>query len=247
MSKPVMCHVVAGYPTAEDCIRLMLGMQQADVAAIEVQIPFSDPIADGETIMAANDVALTAGMTTAGSFEPIKKARRQGLKTDIYLMSYLQKIGHFGLEEFCLEAVAAHARGLIVPDLPYDSPEADQLRGLAAHHDLRLIPVLSPGMSSQRLEAILAYKPAVLYVISGRGITGNTYAPAKQLKQLVASIKQQTNATIMVGFGIATPGDVQEVLAFADIAVVGSAVINKIENSGITATLSFIKSLVTMS
>ena len=123
----LVCHVVAGYPDTEACLELMKGMDKAGVKAIEVQVPFSDPIADGETIMRANDVALEQGMTTKGSFALIHEARRQGVTCDIYVMSYMQKVQHAGLEAFCDEVQACGAKGLILPDLPYDSPEYKHL------------------------------------------------------------------------------------------------------------------------
>jgi len=243
MSRPVMCHVVAGYPDPETCLELMLGLQASGAAALEVQIPFSDPIADGATIMRANDVALEHGMTTAGSFDLIKQARRQGLSTDLYIMSYVQKIRHHGLSEFCRRAAAVEAKGLIVPDMPYDSPEFAQLSKLAAKRQLGIVPVLSPGMSEPRLRAILALKPACLYITTTRGITGSKYSPANQLKQLVSEIRQHSGAQLMVGFGIATPDDVGDALQQGDLAVVGSAVIKKLQASDVEQTLAYVRTL----
>jgi len=243
MNKPVMCHVVAGYPDRQTCLELMLGLQASGTAALEVQIPFSDPIADGETIMQANDVALGGGMTTASSFELIETARQRGLKVDLYIMSYLQKVRHFGLDEFCARAAKSDTRGLIIPDLPYDSPEFAELGKSAKQYQLDVVPVLSPGMPVERLRAALAFQPSAVYVTSARGITGNEYAPDKQLKQLANDIREQSKATIMVGFGIATPQDVRDALTAGDVAVVGSAIINKLSSSNLAKTLSYIKSL----
>ncbi len=242
--RSVMCHVVAGYPDFDTCLRLMQGMQREGVTAIEVQIPFSDPIADGETIMDANDVALASGMTTAGSFELIQKARTSGVDIDMYSMSYLQKVQHFGLAEFCEQAAKSFIRGLIIPDLPYDTPEFTSLLQLTIKNNLELVSVLSPAMLPKRLEAILKQSPKTLYITSSQGITGNHYAPAAELRELVKAIRQQSDATIMIGFGVRTPEDVTEVLAVGDVAVVGSAVIQKIKTSGLDATLAFVRSLV---
>ncbi len=244
MSRMLMCHVVAGYPTSDECLQLMLGMQACAVAAIEVQIPFSDPIADGETIMHANDVALQNGMTTAASFELIQKARSQGLKTDLYIMSYLQKIQHYGLKEFCKSAAESQAKGLIIPDLPYDSMEFSSLRKLSEEDRLEIIPVLSPGMVADRMKALLALNPPTVYVTSNKGITGNEYAPAEQLKQLVARVKNLSDAKIMIGFGISTSQDVKDVLEIGDLVVVGSAVIKRLESSSVKGVLAYIQSLV---
>lgn len=243
MSKPIMYHVVAGYPDQAACLELMLAMQAAGAAAMEVQIPFSDPIADGETIMQANDVALEGGMTTAGSFELIEKARQQGLKTDLYIMSYLQKVRHFGLAEFCERAGRSQAKGLIIPDLPYDSPEFSDLQTQSVKHGLELVPVMSPGMAPTRLQALLELKTSTIYVTSTQGITGNNYSPAAQLKQLITDIKASSKAKLMIGFGIATPADVADALSIADVAVIGSAVIKKIQANGVPAAIDYMKTL----
>jgi tryptophan synthase alpha chain len=244
MSNAIMCHLVAGYPDQRSCLALMRGLQNAGVTALEVQIPFSDPIADGETIMGANDVALEGGMTTAGSFALIETARRQGVDSDLYVMSYLQKVQHFGLEEFCRRAAGCQVKGLIIPDLPYDSPEFAKLREVAIQQQLEVVPVLSPGMPPARLRAALAFRPPTVYVTSMRGITGSAYVPDRQLKQLIADIKQLSSATIMIGFGIATPRDVQGALQLGDVAIVGSALINKLRASNVTETVKFVTSLV---
>ncbi len=243
MSKPLMCHVVAGYPDANTCLQLMKGLQQAGAAAIEVQIPFSDPIADGETIMRANDTALEAGMTTAGSFDLMDEARRQGVDSDIYIMSYVQKVLHFGFEEFCGRAKQAGAEGLIIPDLPHESPEYGRLASLAGDNGLELVPVLSPGMPEDRLVVLLQAAPGHVYVTSQRGITGNEYAGNEELKRLVSEIRRQSKATVMIGFGIATPQDVSDVLETGDVAVVGSAIIKRLQGSDVAGTIDYVKGL----
>lgn len=244
MSRPLVCHLVAGYPDARTSLALMSGLQELKVAALEVQIPFSDPIADGETIMAANDVALRGGMTTAGSFDLIAAARAQGVNTDIYIMSYLQKVRHFGLPAFCRQAAANQVKGLIIPDLPYDSPEFTDLKQLTDRHGLAIVPVVSPDMAPDRLEAILALRPSVIYVTSRRGITGNQYQPADHLRQLVRDIKRSSQeTTVMIGFGIATSEDVAQALAAGDLAVVGSALIKNLEAGQLAGALAYVRTL----
>jgi tryptophan synthase alpha chain len=234
MSK-LMCHVVAGYPVAKTCLELMKGMASAGAEALEVQIPFSDPIADGETIMRANDAALANGMTVKDSFKLIKEADP---KCDVYVMSYLQKVRHYGIEKFCEAAAKSGAKGLIIPDLPYDSPEYDQLQGKA-----KLIPVLSPGMPEARLKKLLDGKPELVYVTSQRGITGNEYSGGEELKKFVANIKERSDAKVMIGFGISTAQDVKDALSIGDTAVVGSGIIKKLQASGVAETLKYVGEL----
>lgn len=231
----LMCHVVAGYPDEAACLELMRGLQEAGAAAIEVQIPFSDPIADGETIMRANDVALEGGMTTAKSFDLIKKA---GLDCDIYVMSYIQKALHFGFKAFCETAAKAGAKGLIIPDLPPESPEYQELVQSCRKNGLELVPVLSPGMPAARLAEQLKGKPNRLYVTSRKGITGNEYAGSGELKRFIGDIRAQSKAQIFVGFGISTPQDVKDALGLGDVAVVGSAFIKTIQQSGDALSLA---------
>jgi tryptophan synthase alpha subunit len=242
--KNIMAHVVAGYPSYDECIELMLGMQEAGVGIIEVQVPFSDPIADGETIMRANDTALANGMNTAGSFELISRARKKGLRSRIYVMSYVQKAAHFGMEEFCRAAKEAGAEGLIIPDLPYDSPEYENLARAAKKTSLQIVPVVSPGMSPQRLKGGLAGKPKLIYLTSMKGITGNRLSVSDELGRLCESARKiSPDSDLAIGFGIRTKEDVVHVLKIADIAVVGSAVIREIHGSGVKNALKLIKQL----
>jgi tryptophan synthase alpha chain len=243
MSRPLMCHVVAGYPNSKDCLKLLLGMQAAGVTAIEVQIPFSDPIADGETIMKANDIAIEQGMTTESSFKLIETARKGGLETELFAMSYVQKLSNFGFEAFCIRAASCQLRGLILPDLPYDSPDYRELSGLAQRYELQIVPVLSPGMSPERLATILKQNHANIYVTTQRGITGKTYAGGAEFEKLIANIRKTSKARLMIGFGIATASDVDAALMHGDMAVVGSAVINKVQAVGVEKTLDYIRTL----
>lgn len=228
----LMCHVVAGFPDSAACLELMKRLQEAGAEAVEVQVPFSDPIADGEAIMRANDVALEGGMTTAGSFELIKKA---ALDCDVYVMSYIQKVLHFGFAKFCEAAAGSGAKGLIIPDLPHESKEHAELLKLADASGLELVPVLSPGMPAARLSAELADDPSRVYVTSRRGITGSEYAASDELKKFADDIRHDSKAEIMIGFGIATPADVKDALEVGDIAVVGSAIIKEVQKSGLIA------------
>jgi tryptophan synthase alpha chain len=244
MNRPVMCHVVAGYPSPDVCVQLMLGMQQAGVTAVEVQVPFSDPIADGEAIMGANDVVLASGMTTEGSFQLIERARSMGFTTDAYVMSYLQKLQHFGYEAFCSLARDCGVLGLIIPDLPIDAPEYLVLAKLCKQYGLNIIPVLSPGMDVTRLHAWLASSPPMLYVTSRRGITGSAYWGTAELLALVAQIRSLCEATVLIGFGIVTTEDVSDALEIGDIAVIGSAIIKRVRDAGLDDTLAYIRDLI---
>lgn len=240
----LMCHVVAGYPSEKECIDLLLQIQKAGIRTIEIQIPFSDPIADGETIMIANDKALAGGMTTKKSFELIKTARKSGLKADIYIMSYVQKLLSFGIENFCKHAKSISAKGLIIPDLPIDAKEYTLLNKHAGNYNLEIVPVVSPGAENDRLQKSVESAGSLIYLTSVKGITGNSLKLSKPLGLIAKDIKKQRpDCKLAVGFGIETKKDIEEILRIADIAILGSVIIRKINESGITGAVSFLSKL----
>jgi tryptophan synthase alpha subunit len=241
----LMTHVVAGYPSEKECIELLLGMQKTGVTIMEVQIPFSDPIADGETIMRANDVALENGMSIEKSFQLIETARKKGLNSEIYIRSYVQKLLHYGVADFCRRAEASGAKGLIIPDLPYDSPEYGILAEAAKSSSLQIVPVISPGMSDERLNEDLKSKCELVYLTSTKGITGNSLSVSRGLEQLCRKVRAiSPGSKLAIGFGVQSREDVAEILDMANIAVVGSAVIREVEKSGVKGALKFIKALI---
>lgn len=241
MTSKIMTHVVAGYPTVGDCIKLLKGMDELGVAAIEVQIPFSDPIADGETIMRANDAALYQGMTTVKSFGLIKKA---DLKTDVYIMSYYQKVIHYGINGFCAEAKRSGAKGFIVPDLPVDSPDFGRFIKTLKRYKLTTVPVVSPKMSGERLKKALAYSDNLVYLTSTKGITGKKFGTGKEVSEIAKYIKKiKPGVNLAIGFGVSSRSDLAQVLDIADTAVVGSAAIRKINTDGVAGGINFVADL----
>lgn len=240
----IMTHVVAGYPNEQSCLEVMKGMQQAGIEIIEVQIPFSDPIADGETIMRANDQAIEQGMTTEKSFKLIDKARKLGVNNDIYIMTYVQKMLAHGLEKFCKQASKSGVKGLIIPDLPIETVEYETIHKLAKDLGLSLVPVVSPAMGRQRLEQSIN-GAELIYLTSMRGITGKTLVLSKDLVEVARQIKKlNKSADLAIGFGVENSKDVAKVLKIADIAVVGSSVLRKINNDGQLEAIEFVANLV---
>jgi tryptophan synthase alpha chain len=244
MSRQLACHVVAGYPNSKDCVALMVGFARAGASVIEVQIPFSDPIADGETIMFANDRAIEQGMTTNDSFKLIKQARTEGVDCKIYVMTYLQKINHLGFKEFTELAKEAKVDGFIVPDLPVDTEEYKRLEDLVKPLGLIIVPVLSPGMAANRLSMILDTKPPVVYLTSRSGITGKEYNAAANLRDVSREIRARSNSQIIIGFGIRNANDVTDALEYGDMAVVGSALVKAVNEGGVNQALMLVNQLI---
>jgi tryptophan synthase alpha subunit len=245
MKIQLMTHVVAGYPDKKQCIELILGMQSVGVFAIEVQIPFSDPTADGPVIMGANDIALQNGMTTRACLEMITNAQKQGLNTPIYLMSYVNKLYSFGFEKLCKEAHKSGTNGLIIPDLPFGTPEYSQLAEFCKSHSLDLVPVVSPGIAQERLKEYLKLSPDFMYLTSTKGTTGKNLSIQKELIQLIAQIRATSKCEIGLGFGIRTSEHVNQALKIADVAIVGSEVIRNIDAKGVSGAIKFVKNITT--
>jgi tryptophan synthase alpha chain len=244
MSNSIMCHMVAGFPSEQHCLELVEGLLKLPIAALEVQIPFSDPIADGEAIMEANDVALSNGMTMRASFKFIEKIRTLGFAANIFIMSYAQKIQHFGFTPFCEQAAKMNIKGFIIPDLPFDSKDFQQLKLVATDYCIELVPVLSPGMSEERLDRVMVTQPRFVYLTSRKGITGNAYSGSEDLKIIAKKIKLISGVSLMIGFGITTGEDVKNALTFGDTAVIGSAIVRSLQSSDVSSTLTYIKSLI---
>lgn len=244
MKNKIMTHVVAGYPNKKECLELMLGMQTAGVFAIEVQLPFSDPGADGPTIMKANDIALEIGMNIDATFALIAKSRKQGFKTPLYIMSYTNKLFRYGFEDFCRNASKCQVSGLIIPDLPFDSPEHEELLGYCNEFNLELVPVLSPGIKVDRLEMYKLSSKKLIYVTSAKGITGKELSIKVELKGLLRMIRAESNCLVALGFGIRTKNHIEQALEIADIAVIGSEIVRVTEKKGVSGAIKFIKSLV---
>jgi len=225
--KSIMIHLVAGYPDTKSANKLFNDLISAKVQAIELQIPFSDPIADGPVIMAANDQAVTHGV---GIDEALSLLEGKLGKSKVYIMSYLQPILSYGPNQFFDKA--SKAAGFIIPDLPFDAPEIDQF--LLNHPELmqKLVPVLSTGMPHERLKQLFAtLEPELVYVTARHGITGDkTSEFDDELLDFINDVKNLSSADIALGFGIQTPADVKKAAKIADLPVVGSA-ISKIADS----------------
>ena len=238
-----MTHVVAGYPSFDECVELMLGMQEAGVNAIEVQIPFSDPSADGPVIMDANDTALKNGMTIDHSFKLIKEARGNGLTIPIYVMSYVNKLYSYGFDLFCRESAKGTVSGLIIPDLTPGSNEYLELKRLCIKEDVDLVPVLSPATQKTVIKSYGISPDSFVYLTSSKGITGTSLTVRDELLKTVQLLRK-TKCTVALGFGIKSPQDVRSALEIVDTAVIGSEIVRRINKEGVARTIKYVQMLV---
>jgi tryptophan synthase alpha subunit len=240
----LMPYFTAGFPTLDATVPLLIAAQEAGSIAAEVGIPFSDPLADGPTIQRSGRSALRNGMTLRLAVRQIADARAAGVTIPLAPMSYVNPILAYGAAAFMADAREAGADGLIVPDLPAD--EADELRELAHARGLALIPLVAPTTTEDRLRRICEHAAGFIYCVSVTGVTGAREALAPEGLQLLDRVRAHTSLPRGLGFGLRSHEHLERLRGHAEAAVVGSAVIDAIEQGGsdpADAALRFLRAM----
>jgi|TARA_R100001369_G_scaffold2104_4_gene6791 tryptophan synthase alpha chain len=225
----LVSYLTAGDPDAETTRRLLHGLPKAGVDIIELGMPFSDPMADGPAIQKAALRALNNGQTQAKTLEMVRRFREEDSTTPIVLMGYYNPIYCYGVERFLTDAAKAGVDGLIVVDLP---PEHDEeLCQPAAQHGIDFIRLATPTTDAKRLPKVLANASGFIYYVSVAGVTGGSAPTPERLESAVAGLREHTELPIAVGFGIRTAEQAATIGRFSDAVVVGSALVDCIENA----------------
>ncbi len=238
--------VTAGDPDAETTTALLERLPAAGADLIELGVPFSDPMADGPAIQASSLRALKAGMTLPRVLELVRRFRRKDHATPLVLMGYYNPIHAYGTARFAKDAAEAGVDGLITVDLP---PEEDEvLRLPASAHALDIVRLATPTTDEARLSVVLDGAGGFLYYVSIAGVTGTKSFSESDVRTAVARLKAASGLPCAVGFGIKTPHQAAAIAAFADAAVVGSAIVDRLAAGGEKAerlrdTLEFCASL----
>lgn len=223
-------YVVAGDPSIQDTLEIVDVLVSSGADIIELGLPFSDPIADGPTIQRAAQRSLEAGMNTDKYFELVAGIRQ---KHDVPLvcMTYYNLLVHRGLARFAEDAASAGIDGLIIPDLPVE--EAGDLLRQCRENNIDLIFIAAPTTTSERLARLLEVSTGFLYIVSLLGVTGARDRLSDSVKPLVEGIRAKAGGMpLAVGFGISKPAHVKQVIkAGADAAIVGSAIVSRIEDN----------------
>ncbi len=225
--RALMPFISAGDPNMETSYRLLFELERQGADIVELGIPFSDPIADGPTIQRASQRSLQNGTTVDDVLALVRRVR-QTSQLPLVLMTYYNLVYHYGEEQFVKAALSAGADGLIVPDLPPE--EAGNLLKASDSQGLDIIFLLAPTSTPDRIELVSKSSRGFIYYVSLTGITGARGELAQGIKQQVQAIRAQTDKPIAVGFGIANAEQAAQVAAWADGVIVGSALINIIEN-----------------
>lgn len=231
--KALVCYVVAGDPSGKT-VEIAATLGEAGVDAIELGIPFSDPLADGPSIQAASHRALEAGMTVAGALETLRALRHRS-QVPVVLMTYFNPVLRYGVKRFANDAAAAGADGAILTDLtPEESVEWVKAARTAG---LDTIFLLAPTSTPDRIETVAKLSTGFVYCVSRTGVTGARNDVPADLPALVASVRARTETPVCVGFGISRPEHVARIAEFADGVVVGSALVDLLAARAVAASL----------
>lgn len=240
--KAFVAYVMAGDPDYDTSVEIVKALPGAGVDIIELGMPFTDPMADGETIQLAGQRALEGGQTLDKTLQIARELRKSDDKTPIVMMGYYNPIYSRGVDRFLVEAKEAGIDGLIIVDLP---PEEDaELCIPAQAAGLNFIRLATPTTDDKRLPKVLQNTSGFVYYVSITGITGAAAAEAADVAPEVARIKAATDLPVIVGFGIRTPERAADIARVADGAVVGTAIVSEIAaGKPVDAVLAFVAEL----
>jgi tryptophan synthase alpha chain len=236
----LMTHIVVGYPSFAASLDIVSAMVEAGVDLMELQIPFSEPMADGPVILAANQKALAAGSTVEKCFDFATTVARKH-PIPFLFMSYYNVLFRAGTTAFVERMKTAGLTGAIVPDLPPE--EGDEYLGAMDKAGLDPIFIFSPSSPVERMRTIASQARGFVYCVARKGVTGAQTSFSAELDAYLARCRSATNLPLALGFGVANAADVSFLRGKVDIAVVGSATLRVIDEQGIGAVGGFIRGL----
>jgi len=220
--------MMAGHPTKKRSLEMGKKLATSGIAALEIGIPFSDPLADGPVIQHAGQAALEHGMTVGACLELAAAVAREGIP--IVLMTYINPILQHDPRRFAAEAAQAGVAGVIVPDLPVE--ESEPVAGWLRSASLDTVFMVAPTTSPNRMDTICEHSSGFVYCVTVTGITGARVELPAGMKDLLGEVKKHTTLPVAAGFGISRPEHMKALRGNADAAVVGSAIVAEINRGG---------------
>jgi tryptophan synthase alpha chain len=225
--------IMAGYPQINMTTEAIFALVQSGADIIEVGLPFSDPLADGPVNQRAADIALQNGMTLTRCLEIISTVRRQGCAIPMVLFSYLNPLLAFGISAFAAKAKAVGINALLVVDLPPE--EGQEYYALLQSSGVAIILLASPTTEPRRFALYKQLNPAFVYYIARLGTTGMQAQLTTSLEKEVQALRLHLpQHKIVVGFGISNAEQARSVAQFADGVVIGSALVQELEQKGLS-------------
>jgi tryptophan synthase alpha chain len=219
----VVPFVTVGYPDMDATMTVVPALERAGAAALELGVPFSDPLAEGPTIQRSSEGALAQGVTLASCIDTAAALRRQGVSMPMVLMGYYNPFLAYGLDAVASDAASAGVDGFIVPDLPVE--EHEPFLEACLRHGMGLVPLLAPTSTEERIEAACASAHGFIYCVSLLGVTGARNQPLPEAESLISRVRSRTDKPLAVGFGISRQAQVDALPDTVDAAVVGSALV----------------------
>ena len=227
LSRPALItFITAGDPDYAQSLSAMKALAAGGADIIELGMPFTDPMADGQAIQLASERALKAGASMKTTLQMVRDFRADDQSTPIVLMGYYNPVLQYGLDDFAKDAADAGADGLIIVDVPPE--EADPLLDAMKPYDLDLIRLITPTSDEKRLPTLLNGASGFLYYVSITGVTGTAQADSDAVARHIKTVKQSTDLPVAIGFGIKTADDVKRFAAIGDAVVVGSALVQTV-------------------
>ncbi|MBA2705292.1 MAG: tryptophan synthase subunit alpha [Blastocatellia bacterium] len=218
--------ITAGDPNLDVTRQLIVEFAQGGASIIELGVPFSDPMADGPVIQRSSERALRNAVGIEEILQIVSEAREH-TDVPIVLFSYYNPLLQFGLERLAQEAAGVGVDGVLVTDLAPE--EAENFQNALSAQELDMIYLVAPTSTEDRLQMIARRASGFIYAVSRTGVTGTREESSKAAATLVARVRAVTDLPVAVGFGISNKTQVDEVLGYADAAVVGSAIVAEIE------------------
>lgn len=229
--KAFIAYLMAGDPNLEVSGELLLAAQEAGADLVEIGIPFSDPIAEGEVIQAASVRAMEAGTNLEGVFRMVASIRDR-MRIPMVFMTYVNPVFVYGYERFFARCQEIGICGIIIPDLPFE--EQGEVKAVAARFQVEAVTLVAPT-SKERVARIAQEAGGFLYLVSSLGVTGVRSSITTNVSEMVGEIRQYTGLPVAVGFGIGTPKQAGSFAAMADGVIVGSALVRLVAQYGIDA------------
>ncbi len=227
----LIAFVPGGWPEPDATPGIVRALLEGGADAVELGVPFSDPLADGVTNQTAYQQALDAGVTQDDVLASVRALRDDGVTAPLLLMGYFNPMLAPGTESFARAAAEAGVDGLIVVDLPVE--EADELAEPARANGVHLVYLLAPTSTAERIEAVGERGSGFVYCVSVTGVTGARAQLPEDLPAFIARVRERASLPLAVGFGISAREHVEEVGRIADAAIVGSAVVQTIREAPI--------------
>ena len=224
--KAVIPFITAGDPDFATTQELVWALEEAGADLLELGVPFSDPLADGTTIQRATERALRNGTTLTGVIGLVQRIRSRS-RLPLILMSYVNPILRMGPREFAARAGEAGVDGIVIPDLPPE--EAGEIRSCCKASSVHTIFLAAPTSTETRLRRIAESSEGYIYYVSLKGVTGARETLEADLEVSLSRVRRLTTKPIAVGFGISTPDQAAAVARLADGVIVGSAIVQRIE------------------